>query len=335
MGKPSDNNSRFELPADLSGLSIEQLDALYEQAKAEFHAIAGLENEAEKTAQLGRAAELAEASKKITARKEAVAAERAEMQAKFDALAAQFEPTGTGPDGESEDGGEGGDDSGGTDTEPATGTSVPSTGQMVPVGGAQTASRELGGLRGATHQLNPSLSGIRANGPAQTPARQPLAITASVGMPGQFEPGARISDLATLGRLAEERARILPDAGKGHNRYVPRNGSESYGGMQIASVDRAWADKLGEQSPIEAIEAYRAQIERNRRPDAYEALVAAGGWCAPGQPYWDFFNVTCQGGEIDLPTFGVTRGGINIPTSPTVADAYTPDLGLYEAAFSN
>lgn len=333
MGKQPDNNGRFELPADLSGLSVEQLDALYDQAKAEFQTIAGLENEADKTAQLGRAAELAEASKKITARKEAVATERAEMQAKFDALAAQFDqPAASGPD----DDGEDGDES--ADNEPATPAPeeppAAGAGQLIPVGGAQTASRELGGLHPG-RQLNPSLAGIKARGPAQTPATPPLAITASVGMPGVFEPGAKINDMRQLGELAETRARGLPDAGDGRRRRRSRLGSESYGGVQIASIDRGWADKLGDESPLEAIEAYRAKLDRQRRPDAYEALVAAGGWCAPGQPYWDFFNVTCQGGMVDLPTFGVTRGGINIPTSPTVADAYNPDLGLYEAAFSN
>jgi hypothetical protein len=65
------------------------------------------------------------------------------------------------------------------------------------------------------------------------------------------------------------------------------------------------------------------------------ALTAAGGWCAPSEIRYDFFNVACSGGKIDLPTFGVQRGGLRWPISPSLADAYSPDLAPFEAAFSN
>lgn len=52
-----------------------------------------------------------------------------------------------------------------------------------------------------------------------------------------------------------------------------------------------------------------------------QALVAAGGWCAPSTIIYDFFNIACDDGLIDLPTVGVTRGGIRFPTSPSIADA--------------
>lgn len=50
-------------------------------------------------------------------------------------------------------------------------------------------------------------------------------------------------------------------------------------------------------------------------------LVAAGGWCAPSTIIYDFFNIACDDGILDVPTVGVTRGGIRFPTSPTIADA--------------
>lgn len=49
-------------------------------------------------------------------------------------------------------------------------------------------------------------------------------------------------------------------------------------------------------------------------------LVAAGGWCAPSTVIYDFFNIACNDGIIDVPTVGVTRGGIRWPTSPMIAD---------------
>ncbi len=56
-------------------------------------------------------------------------------------------------------------------------------------------------------------------------------------------------------------------------------------------------------------------------PDKQAALVAGGGWCAPSETRYDFFNIACESGLIDLPTFGVTRGGIEYPVSPSLAAA--------------
>jgi hypothetical protein len=332
MSKPNPANQpgRFQLPADLTSLTVEQLGELRAAAEAEFDGIYGADGGA-RADQLARANELIEAIEKIQSRSEALAADAADTQAKFDALAARRRPTAEteSPAGDGQGDNEQGGTTAPTPEEPAQ------AGQLVPVGGATTASRELGGLAGGK-QLNPSLAGIRTAGPTQTPPAPPLAITASVGLPGAFEPGARINDLRQLGDLVEDRARGMGDAGKGTNRYMPRRGSESYGGVQIASIARQWRDgQFSDAGGIAEIEEYRTRIAAKRRPDAFSALVAAGGWCAMGEPIWDFFNVTCQGGMIDLPTRGINRGGIIVPTSPTVADAYTPNLGLYGAAFSN
>lgn len=70
-------------------------------------------------------------------------------------------------------------------------------------------------------------------------------------------------------------------------------------------------------------------LDRDARPEAIwdlikrakdpEHLVAAGGWCAPSTIIYDFFNIACDDGIIDLPTVGVTRGGIRFPVSPSIA----------------
>src|SRR6185369_4531183 len=51
-----------------------------------------------------------------------------------------------------------------------------------------------------------------------------------------------------------------------------------------------------------------------------DALVAAGGWCAPSEISYDFYNIVCEDGMLDLPTVGITRGGLQIPTSPSFGD---------------
>jgi hypothetical protein len=51
-----------------------------------------------------------------------------------------------------------------------------------------------------------------------------------------------------------------------------------------------------------------------------DALVAAGGWCAPSEISYDFYNIVCEDGILDLPTVGVNRGGIRFPTSASYGD---------------
>lgn len=54
-----------------------------------------------------------------------------------------------------------------------------------------------------------------------------------------------------------------------------------------------------------------------------EIDTAGGGFCSPSLRRYDFFNLTCEDGGIDLPTFGVERGGTTFPVSPSLADVYT------------
>jgi hypothetical protein len=68
-----------------------------------------------------------------------------------------------------------------------------------------------------------------------------------------------------------------------------------------------------------------------KRASDPSTLVAAGGWCAPSSIIYDFFNIACNDGIIDVPTVGVTRGGIRWPTSPTIADALD-DIWLWTEA---
>jgi len=53
------------------------------------------------------------------------------------------------------------------------------------------------------------------------------------------------------------------------------------------------------------------------------ALTAGGGWCAPNEIRYNFFNIAEEPtGMIDLPTIGVTRGGLQWPVSPAIGDVF-------------
>lgn len=60
--------------------------------------------------------------------------------------------------------------------------------------------------------------------------------------------------------------------------------------------------------------------------DAEHSFIADGMVvhnCSPSEVRYDFFNIACSDGLVDLPTFGVDRGGIRYPTSPSLADVFS------------
>lgn len=328
-GGAGDAGAPFSLPADLDNLTADQLDELRVKAEAEFDGIYDADG-GPKADQLVRATELTDAIEALNGRKSAIEAEAAETQAKFDELRARRTPP---PVEEPEAEGD-------TDPEPAPEVlegEVQPAPQLVSasgrVGGAVTASRDTGGLAGPQHRINPSLSGARTRAPAVDVPRKELAITASVGQPGKFEPGAKLTDLRAVGDLLESRARSMADQG---GRYAKRRNGDPYGGIQVASIANDWigADRFNDSTGADAVQAYIEKVQGNRSASKFETLVAGGGWCAPSENRYDFFNIACEGGMIDLPTFGVTRGGINFPVSPSLADTFVPALPWY-AAFSN
>jgi hypothetical protein len=327
-----DSGAPFQLPADLPGLTADQLGELLVSANAEMDALLA-ERNPEKLPRLG---ELSEARKTIVARQGEVKAEQEAIDAQFQAFADELTPVAEEGDGEG-DSGSGEVVDGEIVEAPADAT--PSAPQLVtasgnrPAGGARAVSRDLGGTSGPQHRLNPSLSGARSFAPAAEPAAAQLAITASVGLPGQFEPGAKIDGLRQLGDLAERRARGMANAG---GRYSARHPGDPYGGVQIASVRNDWgADVFSDSTPLDTMQAYMERVQGNRLASKMETLVAAGGWCAPLMPRYDFFNIACEDGMIDLPTFGVERGGVSFPDSPSLADTFSPALPWYTAFSSS
>lgn len=328
-GGVGDAGAPFKLPADLDNLTAEQLDELRVRAETEFDAIYDADG-GPQADQLAKATELADALDTIRGRSEAIAAEVAQTQAKFEELRARRTPQ-TAPEEPTDD--EPVDEPApvveGEIVTPAAPQLVSASGRT---GGAVTASRETGGLTGPKHRINPSLSGAKAAAPAVPAPSHELAITASVGLPGKFEPGAKLTDLRSVGDLMEQRARSMADQG---GRYAQRRVGDPYGGVQVASIRNDWlGDTFSDTSSTEAVQAYIEKVQGQRGAAKFETLVAGGGWCAPSQNRYDFFNIACEGGAIDLPTFGVERGGINFPVSPSLADTFSPALPWY-TAFSN
>jgi hypothetical protein len=324
------DDSTFHLPGDLTGLTDSELASLAEQARAEFDAIYAAEG-GPRPSDLARATELANALELIEGesggRTEALAqlgALRERVHRDYDAASGSgAQPTA--PDEPQPDAGtDGTDGSDSADDDPANAGAdqdAPEpalTADARPTGGARTASRDLGGVDGPRRRLNPSLGAAQRRAPApRVPERRSdFVITAaapSAGMPI----GTQFTDLDGLTRAVIGQARGM-GVTNGNPNYVP-----------LATIANRYDQVLGEQTSPDVVErTIRELTSRGRTGDAMEALVAAGGWCAPSEIRYDFFNIACEGGGIDLPTVGIDRGGVRFPISPSLADVFSNPSGL-------
>lgn len=158
----------------------------------------------------------------------------------------------------------------------------------------------------------------------------------------QLGMGDKVKSLRSLGDLVEDRARNMSDQSGLRQvlpndnafRHAARRSSDPFGGQMVASIRNDFDVVFNDKTPVDVIAEYVEKLRKQSSVREFESLVAAGGWCAPSQIRYDFFNIAEQTGMIDLPTFGVERGGIQFPISPSLADTFSPQLPWY-TAFSN
>jgi len=151
-----------------------------------------------------------------------------------------------------------------------------------------------------------------------TPPKAKLAITASVDIPGVAR-GDSVSNLDGLVDVFTRKAKSMPVTSGNANQQL------------VATVRNEFEHTVDDRTNPGQIEELFRHLTSDDKKDA---LVAAGGWCAPSEVRYDFFNVACEAGLIDLPTFGVSRGGIRFPTSPSLADVFGGAFGGFSTGFS-
>jgi len=297
----------LNVPEDLTGLSDEELTELSRHLVEEFDGIYAADG-GPRASDVVRATELADHIERLTGeqnRRTQVAAEAAEQLAQ---LRERVNTATTTPD--TEDGAGDGDTAGDTaGEEPATTQEPALVADSRPAAStapARTAPRETGGFDARRGNLNASLRDAQRNAPAaNVPAQrgQDLVITAAAATSGA-PIGSQIDSLEALSRFIHQHARSL----------TVTNGNPAY--TPFATIQRRVGDVLGEHTDPHQV---LATLNRLSNP---EVLVAAGGWCSPSDIRYGFFNIACQArtGLIDLPTFGVDRGGVRWPTSPSLAD---------------
>lgn len=94
----------------------------------------------------------------------------------------------------------------------------------------------------------------------------------------------------------------------------------------VAAIGRTFADgfhmdHIGKGDFKDAQSMLQAASSESRLQGG--SLVAAGGWCAPSETMYGLTSMETLDGIIDLPTIGVSRGGINFTPGPDFSDIYT------------
>jgi len=147
--------------------------------------------------------------------------------------------------------------------------------------------------------------------PAIAAKRTTLTMTTSVDIPKRsLTAGAEIPDMDALVDAVQTRASSLPEMrlGEGTPRYP------------VASIRNEFAHTVDDRTPPSQVESIIRELTKK---DRQESLLAGGGWCAPSEIRYDLFNISdVPSGIIDLPTLGISRGGLQYPVSPSIADIF-------------
>ena len=146
--------------------------------------------------------------------------------------------------------------------------------------------------------------------PVVAAAVRPVAsLVASADVSG-FAAGQTLDDLGMAGQALVNRLKGLPRgmaASPVRQRFgaaiIQKNHSGLVQGRDFD--DYSLVQRAGEES---------------RLPGG--SLVAAGGWCSPSETVYDMCQLETVSGMLDLPEFGVTRGGIHFTPGPDFSDIY-------------
>lgn len=281
------DEENVEIPEDLTNVPDTELSTMEGELLATFDAIRSGSQQlnADSIAELDTIALAVKRVRGETVRRET---ERKELAARAEALAAELQVD---PADEDEDDAE-------AETSEAETVTAATEDTEIVTPEVVTAAAPLVVRR--TPRLNVPLSQVRRLAPdPELAPRQSAMVLVSPEVPG-FSAGRPLDDIDLLVNAVHKRAKAL--------------GNPS-GRQSVATIKREFDIVLDREAAPEAI------WDIMRRAADPQNLVAAGGWCAPSTIIYDFFNIACDDGMVDLPTVGIERGGIRFPSSPSIADA--------------
>lgn len=301
-----------EIPEDLTPLSDDDLESLQQTLLESFNAVrSSVRAGSASVSDLEEVRTVSLAIDRVRTETDRRAESRAEMAAEVEALAERIGlQAETETENETESETETTEENGGEEIEAVVETEEAAPSETVAAAAqpatpptqepvtAELLPARKGTLQVKRKKLNVPLSEVQRRAPdPELGGRQEATVVVAPDVPS-FPAGNYLTSLDTLGDAVHRRAKTL--------------GNPS-GQVAVATIKREFDITLDRDSSPEAVWDI---VKRSADP---EHLVAAGGWCAPSTIIYDFFNIACDDGIIDLPTVGVTRGGIRFPESPSIA----------------
>lgn len=288
------------IPESFDDLDDDALDGLISELEAAFDVLLDNDGDLEEMTRIanGITAARAEVSNRET--------EAAEADAERQRLAGLVHGS---PEGEGDEDGEGGE----------------GDGSEAPEGAAEGAAEGEGAEGAPASQPEPVAAGA---GTRPAPRGRPLgrrrgASASGVGQHGQGIPsGARTQPTATLvagagtpGRNVGQAMSLTDVATAFHDSARGlREGQQAHvATIQVPVPEDRMIRTTDPMDALRVLTAASARPEGSTAQEAAQALVAAGGWCAPPQVVYDLFALESTDGLLDVPTIGVTRGGIQVP----------------------
>jgi hypothetical protein len=299
----------FDLPEDISTLSGEDLANWLAAAITERDRLFGLEAPTPADLASARAgvAAIAQVQAEASAR-ESAADDMAALRAETETASDDSDDDGREGDdaAEDEDGDDSADDDGAEDGDDADGASEEAAVKETVVAGGRkrTARQKLAGRR-------------PADGPSGR--KTTATIIASAGVRG-FQDGAEL-DIDKLVEAVNATMRSFPTF----------SGGSKHGSMHrspTAVIKRDFGDDVADGSTSDLAIIERISNEKSLKGGN---LVAAGGWCAPSETMYDLCAGETTDGLIDLPEFGVKRGGIKFTAGPDFSALYGAGFTQTEA----
>lgn len=302
--------AEFVVPSDLSGLSMEELSALREQALTHFDSVY-----ADGT---GFAPEDLKALEDLTTGIESLQAAIAEREADAAALASQAQALAARAKGEDV-----------TVEDAASPADVPAEVIAPELEPAVVASAEKPGIR-----VNLSRAQARAPRTSTTVANRAFSnqngtptkmvdLVQASGEGGGYSPGQGV-DWNDMGRIVDHRLSLYNarqfSAAAATGRQVRQT-------FAVATFRKPIPDDLvvNSNDPMHIDTVLRHAMDQKRLPQ--ESLTASGGWCAPSETLYDLCEVETREGLFSLPEIGVARGGINRTLGPKFSEIFA-DTGF-------
>lgn len=300
----------FELPEDLTALSVADLNRLAAEAVTAFTALAPANPDDLTDEQVTEMERLSGAITALTTERDAREAAAADRRARVEAAQAVVqqastttpEPPAEEPPAEEE--------------QPQEETPAEET--------ENDEQEEKDSSEGAgdtvTASSKPSVRGLPPT-PVVVPKKSSeITITAAAEVPG-FATGQPLDDLKDVTKAFIAKANGFPRV------PVPN----SYIRSNVATFTRTFDDEYVVPESGMSDEAFSDVFNRAGTEQRLNggSLVAAGGWCAPSETFYDLCVTESMDGLIDLPEVGVRRGGIRFTKGPDFSDIYE-DAGFFQ-----